>query len=377
MTVTEPTLLRTGTAKDLDHLVRLEAGGFADDQFSRDQLRYLLVKANSTVLILEHEGAVAGAAIMLWRNGSDIGRLYSIVIDPGFHGRGLGRKLLEACEESALEHGCRSVSLEVRADNKPAIGLYKANGYQITDSLIGYYSDGSNGIRMVRELPRIKDSETQLIIPYYAQTLSFTCGPASLMMAMNYFDRSIPLNRSLELVLWKEATLIFMTSGLGGCPPLGLAVAAQRRGFSTTVIVSSRRTPFLSSTRGRDKKEVIQLVHDQLKAEAEALGVVVEYRSFKFEDIAEALNRKAVPIVLISSYRLHKVRVPHWVVVTGYDGRHVYFHDPNEGFYVDDTRSAQHVRIPVSEFRRMHGWGADMMKSLVVVEKPAKKAMQD
>jgi ribosomal protein S18 acetylase RimI-like enzyme len=375
MTAPEPTIVRTGTAKDLEDLVRLEAT-FGDDQFPREQIQYLLTKANSTTLILEHEHTVCGSAIMLWRAGSTASRLFSIVIDPGYQGRGFGRKLLEACEEIALQHNCRSLALEVRADNKPAIGLYKAFGYRISGDLPGYYADGSSGLRMVKELPLAKESAVRLQIPYYAQTLSFTCGPASLMMALGYFNRELELNRSLELKLWKEATLIFMTSGLGGCPPFGLAVAAQRRGLSATVIVSSHRTPFLSSTRGKDKKEVIQLVHEQLVEEADRLGVLAEYRAFRTEDIVAALNRNAVPIVLISSYRLHKVRVPHWVVVTGVDRHHVYIHDPNEGFYLEDVRTAQNVRIPLAEFRRMHGWGSDMMKSVVFIEKATEDVSQ-
>jgi ribosomal protein S18 acetylase RimI-like enzyme len=368
MTASEPTIIRTGTADDLEDLIRLETA-FGDDRFTQNQLKYLLTKAHGHTLVLEHGRAVCGSAIMLWRKQSTVGRLFSIVIDPGYQGRGFGRKLLEACEEAAAQHACRSIILEVRADNKPAIGLYKAFGYHITGDLPGYYADGSNGLRMAKELPLVRKSAIRLSIPYYAQTLPFTCGPSSLMMALGYFHKKLRLDRTLELVLWKEATLIFMTSGLGGCGPFGLAVAAQRRGLSATVIVSSHRTPFLVSTRGRDKKEVIRLVHEQLVNEAARLGVVAEYRVFRMSDIVSALNRDAVPIVLISTYRLHKVRVPHWVVVTGVDSHHIYFHDPNEGFYIDDVRKAQNLRIPIAEFRKMHGWGSDVMKSVVFVEK--------
>ncbi|MDE2089748.1 MAG: peptidase C39 family protein, partial [Gammaproteobacteria bacterium] len=36
-------------------------------------------------------------------------------------------------------------------------------------------------------------------IPYYRQTLDFTCGPAALMMAMKALDSKLPFNRKLEL----------------------------------------------------------------------------------------------------------------------------------------------------------------------------------
>jgi hypothetical protein len=67
------------------------------------------------------------------------------------------------------------------------------------------------------------------------------------MMAMKYHNPALGLDRLLELRLWKEATQIFMTSGLGGCGPFGLVVAAQRRGYRAGVVLSDRQTPFLTT----------------------------------------------------------------------------------------------------------------------------------
>ena len=69
--------------------------------------------------------------------------------------------------------------------------------------------------------PRLKPSLAR--VPYYEQTLDFTCGSSALMMAMKSLDPSLRFSRTLELRLWREATTIFMTSGHGGCGPLGLA----------------------------------------------------------------------------------------------------------------------------------------------------------
>jgi ribosomal protein S18 acetylase RimI-like enzyme/predicted double-glycine peptidase len=362
----EQSSVRIATVRDLDALVRLEKLGFTSDQFDRDQILYLLAEANATAFIIEHDGQVYGSAIMAWRKNSPIGRLYSIVIDPAFQGRGLGSKLLQACEDAAIEGGCERVSLEVRVDNKRALTMYERHGYGVTEPLPEYYADGSAGLRMVKTLTKRRQSGIRLAVPYYAQTLEFTCGPACLMMAMNYHDPRLTLDRSLELQLWKEATLIFMTSGLGGCGPFGLAVAAQRRGFQARVILADQQTPFLTSVRSQEKKEVIRLVDAQLREEAQALGVTQEYFNFMFEDIAQAIRQNTIPLVLISTYRLHKVRAPHWVVITGFDRRNVYFHDPFEGFY---TSQAQHVRIPIPEFRRMRRYGKAVTKSVIFVSR--------
>jgi predicted double-glycine peptidase len=218
----------------------------------------------------------------------------------------------------------------------------------------------------VKPVTKRRQPGIRLAVPYYAQTLEFTCGPACLMMAMKYHDPRLTLDRSLELILWKEATLIFMTSGLGGCGPFGLAVAAQRRGFQARVVLADQQTAFLASVRSQEKKDVIRLVDAQLRAEAQALGVTQEYFNFTFEDIARAIRQNAIPIVLISTYRLHRVKAPHWVVVTGFDRRNVYFHDPYEGFY---TGQAQHVRIAIPEFRRLRRYGKAVNKSVIFVSR--------
>jgi hypothetical protein len=169
------------------------------------------------------------------------------------------------------------------------------------------------------------------------------------MMAMKYHTPSSKLHRSLELRIWKEATTVFMTSGLGGCGPFGLAVATQRRGYPTRVVLSDCKTPFVSSVRTQEKREVIRLMHARLQQDARALGVTAHYFSFTFGDIAAALRHNEIPIVLISTYRLHKVRAPHWVVVTEFDKQNVFFHDPYEAFYLADRSLARNLAIPIPE----------------------------
>jgi ribosomal protein S18 acetylase RimI-like enzyme len=344
----------------------LEKVGFTSDRFDRDQLLYLVSEANATAFIIEQAGQVCGPAIMAWRKNSSVGRLYSIVIDLAFQGRGMGSRLLQVCEDAALKQGCDHVSLEVRVDNKRAISLYERHGYSIEEPLPEHYADGGAALRMLKLLCKRGQAGFRLAVPYYAQTLEFTCGPACLMMAMKYHDPALTLDRSLELRLWKEATLIFMTSGLGGCRPFGLAVAAQRRGFQARVILADRQIPLLTTVRSAEKREVIRLVDAQLREEAQALGVAQEYVNFTFEDIARALRQKAIPIVLVSTYRLYRVKALHWIVVTGFDRRSVYFHNPYEGFSIGH---AQHIRISLPEFRRMRRYGKAVNKSIIFVSR--------
>jgi [ribosomal protein S18]-alanine N-acetyltransferase len=144
--------VRPATRADLDRIEQLEIECFGADRFSRAEIVYLLTKAKASPLMLDYAGAAAGAAFMLWRKGSGVGRLFSIAVDQSIRGKGLGAFLLTACEDLARKRGCHTVALEVRADNKPAIGLYQRFGYVITGDLPGYYADGSNGLAMRKRL---------------------------------------------------------------------------------------------------------------------------------------------------------------------------------------------------------------------------------
>ena len=53
--------------------------------------------------------------------------------------------------------------------------------------------------------------------PYIHQTTEFTCGPACIMMALAWADRSFKPEPAFEFRLWRESTTIFMSSGPGGC----------------------------------------------------------------------------------------------------------------------------------------------------------------
>lgn len=361
-------IIRKGSHKDLEALLCLEEKGFERDRFSRGQFRYLLNRANASTYVVHENGHIRGAAIMLWRRSSPTCRLYSIVIDPAHHGKGMGAKLMEACEKEALKRECGRIVLEVRADNKAAINLYEKFGYKIQKTLRGYYSDGVNGLQMSKPIGISDKPEILLDIPYFPQTLDFTCGSACVMMAMKYFRPKLELTRAMELTMWKESTTIFMSAGFGGCGPVGLAVAAARRGYKCRVIMGKRQTPFISSVRSKEKKEVVRIVHETLREEAKALGIIEEYYNFTYADIAEALRRGTVPIVLVSTYRLHQDRSPHWVVVTGFDRHNIYYHDPYKNFYEHGSKEAQNIRIPVAEFHLVRRYGKDVNRNVIIIE---------
>jgi ribosomal-protein-alanine acetyltransferase len=362
----QPTI-RLASQHDLDQLLKLELSAFAADRFTEDQIEYLLTRARSSVLLVEQSGRLLGAAYLLWRRGSKAGRLYSIAISPEAQGRGMGTLLLEECEKETAVRGRENLLLEVRVDNEAAVRFYQKHGFAITGRLPHYYEDGTDGLKMARRLPGNTPEQLKRRIPYYPQTLDFTCGPASLLMAMRHLDDTIPDNRIEELNLWKESTLIYMTSGVGGAGPYGLALAARRRGFSARVLQSSDRTPFYASVRSDKKRAVIKLVHQDLKHRAEENGVATAVFDFGLEDIISLMVRGMIPITLISTYRLTGDKTPHWVVITGFDRHKIYIHDSDAESYQPRLERARHIAIERSEFLRMNRYGKDVFRCAVFI----------
>ncbi len=72
-------------------------------------------------------------------------------VDPSAQGQGLGARLLQALLDEAGRRRQAVVSLEVRADNAPAIRLYERFGFRRTGVRRGYYQpSGTDALVMTR-----------------------------------------------------------------------------------------------------------------------------------------------------------------------------------------------------------------------------------
>jgi ribosomal protein S18 acetylase RimI-like enzyme len=356
--------LRPATLQDLEALVALEAH-FPGDRLTRSSLRHFLSKGHAAVWLYELEGRVIGDAVVLFRRGFHVARLYSLVVDPAWRGQGIARLLLKKAEEEALANDCMALRLEVREDNEAAIGLYQKAGYLVVGRSDDYYEDHSPALRMRKFLTSQPPPEL-LQVPYYAQTLDFTCGPAALMMVMRYLRPELSLDRGLELQLWREATTIFMTSGHGGCSAHGLGLAALRRGLHATVYARDDAVPFLDSVRDSEKKDVITLSHQDFLRDFTALGGRTVIRDFGVADVLEALNSGGVPLILMSGYRLYREKMPHWLVITGYNQNFIYLHDP---YIPEGTGLADSLNLPLrrSDFERASCFGKARHRYMVLI----------
>lgn len=144
--------VRRGRPDDLDALEALENKSFSSDQLSRRSLARYLRVASAALMVVETEAGLGGYALIGLRRGGRTASLYSICVDPDQGGRGLGKTLMAALEAEARAQGRDVVTLEVRADNAPAIALYDRLGYVRFGEIADYYEDGQSALRMRKTL---------------------------------------------------------------------------------------------------------------------------------------------------------------------------------------------------------------------------------
>jgi ribosomal protein S18 acetylase RimI-like enzyme len=367
-------MIRTATLEDLDILEHIENTSFETDRFSRRSFRYLLTKANAETLLYEENGTSLGYVMVLFHTGTSLARMYSLAVLPEARGKGIGEKLIHAAEESALKHDCIVLRLEVRQDNPTAMRLYEKLGYRFFGITPDYYEDHTDARRYEKSLaPHLQPELVK--VPYYEQTLDFTCGPSALMMAMNALNPAIELSRMMELRLWRESTTIFMTSGHGGCGPYGLARSAYYMGFDVEIYVSDEGTLFVDSVRNAEKKEVMRLVQQDFIEELHHLPVKIDHRRLTVDEIQAKFEKGGIPIVLISSYRIYREKFPHWVVVIGFDEKYIYVHDP----FVDHELgkvAIESIAMPIlkTDFERMARYGKAGQKAVLIIKRRESKA---
>jgi hypothetical protein len=283
--------------------------------------------------------------------------LYSIVLHPSSRGKGLGKVLLEDLEQGAEASGRFFMRLEVSKENRAAVHLYEKMGYRVFGEKPHYYEDQSDALRMQKRIRFPAQDHIQVPVPWYKQTTPFTCGPASLIMAMKALKPDIVFRQSSELDMWREATTIYMTSGHGGCHPLGLALAAKRRGFACEVLISQRSTPFLEGVRSAHKKEILETVHQHFLDQCTSENISIRYAAVTVASIQESITKGLPVLVLISSYRMNGDKAPHWVVVTGSDDLCFYVHDPDTQKITSNDLDCQHIPVAKIDFAKMVIYG--------------------
>jgi ribosomal protein S18 acetylase RimI-like enzyme len=360
-------VVRPAQSADLEGLVALENVSFATDKLSRRSFRHWLSSDHRALLVVEWAGLVAGYILIIYHPGTRLARIYSLAVSPQLRGYGIAKALMLAGEQAARDDGRLYLRLEVSVDNAPAIRLYETLGFQKFGLYRDYYQDHKDALRYQKRIRRYRDTPQHRSVHWLRQTTPFTCGSAALMMAMHALNKSYLPSREQEIELWREATTIFMTSGHGGCHPIGLALAAKRRQFTVEVWINQTGALFIDSVRSDDKKQIVELVDTCFKREAAEQGVAIHYANVTQNDLIAAFEAGAIPLILISTFSMDHKKAPHWVVMSGFDKDCLYMHDsdPDEGR--QSELDCQFIPIAREDFDRMSCFGKSRLRTAVIV----------
>jgi ribosomal protein S18 acetylase RimI-like enzyme/predicted double-glycine peptidase len=368
--VSDEILLRDVSEDDLEALLALEERSFSTDRLSRRSFRHWISTDSRAFIVAMADDRLVGYVLVIYHAGTRLARLYSLATAREFRGRGIASRLIAAGEEAASASGRFFMRLEVGIENRAAIRLYESLGYQRFGVYEDYYEDHSDALRMQKRIRYYRAHEQRVSIPWIRQTTRFTCGPAALMMAMRGISSEYTPSVHEELQIWREATTIFMTSGHGGCHPLGLALAARLRGFQAEVWMNQRRPLFVDSVRDPHKKEIIEMVHKDYLQQAKQQDIRIHYSDIRQDQLVHALNHHAIPLVLISTWSFEGKKSPHWLTVSGFDSECLYVHDPDPEEVTQSALDCQYQPIARADFSRISVFGQQRLRTAVIISRP-------
>jgi ribosomal-protein-alanine acetyltransferase len=145
--------VRPLSISQLDECWRLDQRCFVDGEaYSRDTFEYLLTAPESvSYRVVTQNGSMVGFVIGLMEP-DHTGHITTVGVAPDHRRRHLAKRLMLKVEEGFRRRSIRIVRLEVRALNVSAQQLYLSLGYTVTQRLPKYYSNGGDGLLMVKSL---------------------------------------------------------------------------------------------------------------------------------------------------------------------------------------------------------------------------------
>jgi len=144
--------IRQAKKDDLDALLSLENICFKEETFHMGQLKYLLLKAKSIVLVAEIEGNIIGSMIILLRKHISNARIYSLNVHPEYRRIGIASSLMDFASEIIEKKGFDNITLETGINNTAAQNLYRSKGFHVDKILSLYYTNGDDALHFIRKL---------------------------------------------------------------------------------------------------------------------------------------------------------------------------------------------------------------------------------
>lgn len=129
--------IRKAISSDIDSIVSIEDTYNTIAKWGKIGFLNEFKKKNSYIFVAEENKKIVGF-IVLWTYHQEA-EIAQIAVLKENTRRGIGTKLLNHCFEFARNMGIRTIFLEVRKDNQPAIDFYKKNSFEVYNTRKKYY----------------------------------------------------------------------------------------------------------------------------------------------------------------------------------------------------------------------------------------------
>jgi len=145
--------VRPLTVSQLDECWRLDQRCFVDGEaYSRETFEYLLTARESVSYRAVTSGGTMVGFVIGLVEPDHTGHVTTVGVAPDHRRRHLAKRLMSEVETGFRLRNVRLVRLEVRSLNTAAQKLYQNLGYTVTQRLPKYYTNGGDGLLMLKAL---------------------------------------------------------------------------------------------------------------------------------------------------------------------------------------------------------------------------------
>ena len=131
-------MIRTMTESDIPDVAKLEKEVFADPWSEKVYRETFALQGVGYVVACDDNNIVGAAGV---RNIVGTGEITNVMVQAGYRGNGIGRRILEELLECGRKLGATDFTLEVRVGNGPAIRLYESLGFVREGIRPGFYNN--------------------------------------------------------------------------------------------------------------------------------------------------------------------------------------------------------------------------------------------
>ena len=147
-------IIRNAKKSDINAILETERASYPNPWDEKGFLCEISKQAagENVFLAAEEESTGQIAGYFVGNVITDYIHILNIAVAENSRKKGIALSFMKKAEQEALKRGLGAMTLEVRENNEPAVGLYKKLGYEVRGRRPKYYENGVDGLLMWKKL---------------------------------------------------------------------------------------------------------------------------------------------------------------------------------------------------------------------------------